>query len=524
MEWRIKQWVPLTGNYYRTLGYLKSVHYKAQCNDTSDFRFGSFLNEVLTVEIYYSDEQKITAGSWVTLEANNNPAATDASRTAGYQDSNWTYYGLYKVSSVEDGKNSYTFTAYSVTHDLNTDYSARLKYLGDSGMFPMQAYDLVSDVCTYANLSFSFPGGYNALQAITINKFYASGITVGDILSAAAELAGCIVIDAAGRYNEPPTAPISMQRGVRFQVPVLRTNFFEDPDGPWINKYYLIAPTDAAVDHDVFDDSYEWFANVYYKEDGLEAGGSINPITSVEAVKSDGTTTTLAPTTPTTPTNPYRITGNILVDNCDGGPALYNVWNRIQSVLGDPILRPSTVRLFPFNCPFRCGDIANVTNGDGISFQMPIMSLEINDYEAVLECTGNSLYETAQNQYTTPEDVGTVNATNIESLRDSKADLSLLAEGHVSFVYRGLDTNGSASFDVENATKFVLISTGAQANSKGMWICNVTSTGGFTYKEVAAASNETISWSNNVLTLTAANPTFFVFFVFNGSVTKTGGS
>ena len=137
MEWLIKEWNKSTGAYIRTLGYLKSVHYKAQCNDTSDLRFGALLNEILTVEVYNSNEAKLTVGAWVSFEANNNPAADDDSRTAGYDDSNYTFYGIYKIDQIIDGKGFYSFVAYSVTHDLNVDYSARLKELGDSGSFPM---------------------------------------------------------------------------------------------------------------------------------------------------------------------------------------------------------------------------------------------------------------------------------------------------------------------------------------------------------------------------------------------------
>jgi hypothetical protein len=201
MEYRLKEWNPTTGAEVRTLGFLKSVNYQANCDDTSDLRFGSLLNEILTVEVFNSSEAKLTQGAWVSFEIRNNPAADDASREQGFVDTEWTFYGVYKVDRVVDGNGFYTFVAFPSTHDLNVDYSARLKYLGDSGAFPMTAQELVEDACQYIGMSVPAGGAYN-LQAFSIKKFYANGITVKDILCAAAELDGSFVIDILERRGQ----------------------------------------------------------------------------------------------------------------------------------------------------------------------------------------------------------------------------------------------------------------------------------------------------------------------------------
>lgn len=518
MEWVIKEWNTSTGAYIRTLGYLKSVRYKAQCNDTSDLRFGSLLNEVLTVDIYNSTETKLTHGAWVSLEANNNPAADDDSRSDGYTDSNYTYYGIYKIDQITDGKGFYSFIAYSVTHDLNVDYSARLKELGDSGSFPMTIQDLVNDACNYIGISFSRRGAYNPLQGHSLNKFYSNGITVGDILSAAAEIDGAIVADVKGRYNTRPTSPISTQRGVVFKSILLRTNYNIDSGE---DSYYLIAPTDASVDHSAFNDEVNpWFANVYYKESGFDAGGQINKVSIIRAVSYAGETYSYNSGQTITPENPYIISGNILIDNCSNFNAniLRNVWDYINVSLGNPVLCPSTIHLFSFNCPFRCGDIANVTNGDGISFQMPIMQFEINDSEAVLSCSGSQFYESAQNQYTTPEEIGGNNAMSIEKLRDQKADLSLLANGSVKFVAGNLSANQSMSFMVFNLSRFVVFYSGASSNAMGMWFFYAASNGAVGYKTGVAASGITFSTGTNTFTLSSTIAGSYCVMVFNGTV------
>lgn len=518
MEWRIKEWNTSTGAYKRTLGYLKSVSYKAQCNDTSDFRFGSLLSEVLTVEIYNSTETKLTQGAWVSFEANNNPAADDDSRTAGYDDSNYTFYGIYKIDQIIDGKGFYSFVAYSVTHDLNVDYSARLKELGDSGSFPMTIQDIVNDACNFAGLSFSRRGAYTPLGA-QINKFYSNGITVGDILSAAAEIDGAIVADVMGRYNTPPTSPISTQRGVVFQSILLRTNYNIEEGH---NAYYLVAPTDAAVDHSAFNDAVNpWFANVYYKENGFEAGDPVKAVTLIESYTASGGYSYFGPGG--TPANPYRITGNVFVDNAVNGVSLYNVWWYINNTLGNPIMRPATIRLFPFNCPFRCGDIANVTNGNGISFQMPIMQFEINDDEAVLESSGNEFYESAQNQYTTPEEVGTNNSVEIEKLRETKADLSMLANGNVIFGRFTINGNSSISLTIPNNERCLIVTSGVTSAIKSMSILACNTSGSVTNSIVLSGSAISYSTSTNGLTISSSNAnttTVCVFSFGGGAVTS----
>jgi hypothetical protein len=168
-------------------------------------------------------------------------------------------------------------------------------------------------------------------------------------------------------------------------------------------------------------------------------------------------------------------------------------------------MRPATIRLFPFNCPFRCGDIANVTNGNGISFQMPIMQFEINDNEAVLECSGNEFYESAQNQYTTPEEVGTNNSVEIENLRETKADLSLLANGNVKFKRFTVGGNASRQITMPSNSRHMVVTSGANATLKSMSILAVNSTGSVTNSMVLSGSALTYSTGTNSLTITSSN-------------------
>lgn len=523
MEWLIKEWNTSTGAYIRTLGYLKSVHYKAQCNDTSDLRFGSLLNEILTVEVYNSNEAKLTAGAWVSFEAKNNPAADDASRAQGFTDTEYTFYGIYKVDQVTDGNGYYAFTAYSSTHDLNVDYSARLKYLGDSGSFPMTALALVQDACSYIGLtSFSIVGS-NPLTSMQIDKFYANGITVADILSAAAEIYGGIVVDKFGSFNEPlGTYPLSSTtRGIVFKHISNRIN--SKTGGVQFGYYYLVAPTDSAVPHTAFDrpGSFEFFSNVYYKENGLTVGVRVNAVTQVIAETPSGSPFSYPQSASVPVDNIYKITRNVLIDNCANFDysMLSELYYWISTYIGNwGEYNAAEVKLFPFNCPFRCGDIALVTNGSNIQIYLPVVQFEINDDEAVLESSGNEFYESAQNQYTTPEDVGTSNSVEIEKLRETKADLSMLANGSVKFVAGNLSANQSMSFTVSNLSRFVVFYSGASSNAMGMWFFYAASNGAVGYKTGIAASGITFSTGTNTFTLSSTTAGSYCVMVFNGTV------
>lgn len=78
--------------------------------------------------------------------------------------------------------------------------------------------------------------------------------------------------------------------------------------------------------------------------------------------------------------------------------------------------------------------------------------------------------------------------------------------------------NTTYTFNVNNSSRFVLITIAAQAASKGLYIFNTTSAGAITRADVFAASEVSFTNSTNILTVTSARTGTFGIFTLNGAV------
>lgn len=95
--------------------------------------------------------------------------------------------------------------------------------------------------------------------------------------------------------------------------------------------------------------------------------------------------------------------------------------------------RPARINLFPFENPFRAGDIVNVTDAQGVSFVTPVMSMSITPEAAVIESTGTEEYE----------DTSSVEK-QIQNLTDNMVRINRLKVGWADIdeaVIRSLRTN-----------------------------------------------------------------------------------
>ena len=389
------------------MGYLKSVNYSARCNNSTDLRYGNFYDESVTIEIFDSTEARLTEGAFISLEIKNNPTIANQSWPE------YTFYGFFKVDKVKDIKMGYSATAYNVTHELNIDYSARLRELYDNGSFPMTALSLVQDACSFAGITFTqtVNDGYSTIwQSKQISQLLSSTITVADVLRFAAEISAFNIADSANTARSVP-ATMPTTRGVSF----VRYGSTYDHSSAGVSYYYLIAPTDGAVDTSAFDSTVSaLFKQVYYKQDGFKISNSevkkvgrvIFLTTSGEIAAQQSFSGDAA--------NKYIISGNPFIEanNMSTAPLAYNYLNFALTNC-----RVGTIKMFPFFCPFKLGDRVNTTNGDGINFVFNIMEMDYSDNEVVLRATGNEYYDTAQNSYRTAEEGVTNNAAEIERLK-----------------------------------------------------------------------------------------------------------
>lgn len=108
-----------------------------------------------------------------------------------------------------------------------------------------------------------------------------------------------------------------------------------------------------------------------------------------------------------------------------------NVYAQISPVAQ---YRPASINLFPFENPFRIGEIANVTDAQGVSFVAPIMSLTVGPSAAVIESTGNEEYDLESSNVDKALQNITDNMVRINRLKVSWADID-------EAVIRALQTN-----------------------------------------------------------------------------------
>lgn len=81
--------------------------------------------------------------------------------------------------------------------------------------------------------------------------------------------------------------------------------------------------------------------------------------------------------------------------------------------------------------------------------------------------------------------------------------------------------NTTYSFTTTNGTRFLMFTSSASANQKGMYIFNTPNAGGtLTYSDVLTASGVTISVGSNSFTVKMTASGYMGFIVFGGSITK----
>lgn len=508
MDYKIREWNSSTGAEIREVGYLKSVHYFGRCNTSTDLRYGNLFDETLTVEVFNSSETRLTVGAYISCEVSNNPPIT------GQQWPQYTFYGYFKIDSITDIKGGYVVRAYNTLHDLNIDYSVRLKELATNNSFPMSLLSLVQDACTYAGISF---GGSTRTywQNVSIKKFYSAGITVAGILRYAAELAAGNVAD--GR-NTDRTIPATMPttQSVKFVSYASADDHTTDN----VQYYYLIAPTDAAVDTSYFDASTRaLFKQIFYKQDGLDISDyKLKLIRYFNVRNSFGEIVSSATAYLPGINNTLDIVSNPLIDATVGNYInLASDSMDIQTDISDTCV--GTIRLFPFFCPFKLGDHICVTNGDGKNFRFNVMEMDYSDTEVVLRATGNEYYDTAQSSYRTEGEIGTSNSALINDINDGKADVSMLANGEVKFTTFPLPASGSLALTIPNASRHLVFVSSANNTTKGMTIINATSGGAVNSFVVGSlGSNLTVATGTNTYTLTNGSTSagFVCVLTFSG--------
>lgn len=320
---------------------LKALTLHTAVNAGQEFTIGSAFSDYIEAEIWADPggSLQITAGDALTYYRQDD---------AG----NRTKVGVfYAEKPTRTKRNSYKVTAYDTMSKLDADFSGWLR--ANQAQFPKTIWQLVQLACQRAGValaSSSLPinGSYS------VQAFYADDLTCRQIISWAAEAAGCYAhMNADGKLqfltytDKRSTAKIT-------------------PDGASSTAYYA----DSL--------SYEDY--------------TVKAIEKVQIRQSDRDVGVIYPDS-TTATNTYAVQGNLLLTT--GTEAnLKSVVQNLYNALKNVTYTPCKVSV-PSSSGLACGQIVHVKDARGREFDTYLMSATISSGKASFESVGSASRESS---------------------------------------------------------------------------------------------------------------------------------
>ena len=320
---------------------VKSLTLHTAVNAGQEFTIGSAFSDYIEAEIWADPDGslQITAGDVLTYYRQD-----DAGKR--------TKVGVfYAEKPTRTKRNSYKVTAYDTMSKLDADFSGWLR--ANQAQFPKTIWQLVQLACQRAGValaSSSLPinGSYS------VQAFYADDLTCRQIISWAAEAAGCYAhMNADGKLqfltytDKRSTAKIT-------------------PDGASSTAYYA----DSL--------SYEDY--------------TVKAIEKVQIRQSDSDVGVIYPDS-TTATNTYAVQGNLLLTT--GTEAnLKTVTQNLYNVLKNVTYTPCKVSV-PSSSGLACGQIVHVKDARGREFDTYLMSATISSGKASFESVGSASRESS---------------------------------------------------------------------------------------------------------------------------------
>lgn len=320
---------------------LKALTLHTAVNAGQEFAIGSAFSDYIEAEIWADPggSLQITAGDALTYYRQDD---------AG----NRTKVGVfYAEKPTRTKRNSYKVTAYDTMSKLDADFSSWLR--ANQAQFPKTIWQLVQLACqragvTLASSSLPINGSYS------VQAFYADDLTCRQIISWAAEAAGCYAhMNADGKLqfltytDKRSTAKIT-------------------PDGASSTAYYA----DSL--------SYEDY--------------TVKAIEKVQIRQSDSDVGVIYPDS-TTATNTYAVQGNLLLTT--GTEAnLKSVVQNLYNVLKNVTYTPCKVSV-PSSSGLACGQIVHVKDARGREFDTYLMSATISSGKASFESVGSASRESS---------------------------------------------------------------------------------------------------------------------------------
>lgn len=320
---------------------VKSLTLHTAVNAGQEFTIGSAFSDYIEAEIWADPggSLQITAGDALTYYRQDDAGSR-------------TKVGVfYAEKPTRTKRNSYKVTAYDTMSKLDADFSGWLR--ANQAQFPKTIWQLVQLACqragvTLASSSLPINGSYS------VQAFYADDLTCRQIISWAAEAAGCYAhMNADGKLqfltytDKRSTAKIT-------------------PDGASSTAYYA----DSL--------SYEDY--------------TVKAIEKVQIRQSDSDVGVIYPDS-TTATNTYAVQGNLLLTT--GTEAnLKSVVQNLYNVLKNVTYTPCKVSV-PSSSGLACGQIVHVKDARGREFDTYLMSATISSGKASFESVGSASRESS---------------------------------------------------------------------------------------------------------------------------------
>ena len=321
---------------------LKALTLHTAVNAGQEFTIGSAFSDYIEAEIWADPggSLQITAGDALTYYRQDD---------AG----NRTKVGVfYAEKPTRTKRNSYKVTAYDTMSKLDADFSGWLR--ANQAQFPKTIWQLVQLACQRAGValaSSSLPinGSYS------VQAFYADDLTCRQIISWAAEAAGCYA--------------------------------HMNADGKLQFLTYADKRSTAKITPDGASNSTAYYADSLSYEDY-----TVKAIEKVQIRQSDSDVGVIYPDS-TTATNTYVVQGNLLLTT--GTEAnLKTVAQNLYNVLKNVTYTPCKVSV-PSSSGLACGQIVHVKDARGREFDTYLMSATISSGKASFESVGSASRESS---------------------------------------------------------------------------------------------------------------------------------
>lgn len=321
---------------------VKSLTLHTAVNAGQEFTIGSAFSDYIEAEIWADPDGslQITAGDALTYYRQDD---------AG----NRTKVGVfYAEKPTRTKRNSYKVTAYDTMSKLDADFSGWLH--ANQAQFPKTIWQLVQLACqragvTLASSSLPINGSYS------VQAFYADDLTCRQIISWAAEAAGCYA--------------------------------HMNADGKLQFLTYTDKRSTAKITPDGANSSTAYYADSLSYEDY-----TVKAIEKVQIRQSDSDVGVIYPDS-TTATNTYAVQGNLLLTT--GTEAnLKSVVQNLYNVLKNVTYTPCKVSV-PSSSGLACGQIVHVKDARGREFDTYLMSATISSGKASFESVGSASRESS---------------------------------------------------------------------------------------------------------------------------------